>query len=147
MFSTNIKRSVATLGVVAGLLAAAVPASAATLDNAEILDAVKAPRANSSEVAVESVTQARVNAPFTLNVASSEVFELNVVGGTQVGSEGVKAPKPSDADRSVSITNGNADDQMALSPQAPTSDGLISVTADAGSGDDNLRGEAIDIIP
>ena len=54
----------------AGLLAAAGPASAltltgsggggsATLDNAEILDAVKAPRANSSEVAVESVTQAR----------------------------------------------------------------------------------------
>ena len=50
MFSTNLKRSVATLGVVAGLLAAAVPASAvtlngsgggdsATLDNAEILDA------------------------------------------------------------------------------------------------------------
>jgi hypothetical protein len=70
MLSTTIKRSVAALGVVAGLLAAAVPASAvtlngsgggdsATLDNAEILDAVKAARANSNEVAVESVTQAR----------------------------------------------------------------------------------------
>jgi hypothetical protein len=31
MFSTTLKRSAATLGVVAGLLAAAVPASAATM--------------------------------------------------------------------------------------------------------------------
>jgi hypothetical protein len=78
MFSTTIKRSVATLGVVAGLLAAAVPASAqigpATMGN---LHTEPGPR-----------------------VASSEVFELNTFGGndsldargTQVGSEGVKAP-------------------------------------------------------
>ena len=64
MFSTNLKRSVATLGVVAGLLAAAGPASAQVMPGTM---GVKAPT--------------KVNAPFTLDVATSEVFELNTFGG------------------------------------------------------------------
>ena len=140
MFSTTIKRSVATLGVVAGLLAAAVPASAIEIGTTETLDMnVKAP--TNAPAPIDS-------GPGDDNIWNNgDGNDVAAAKGTQVGSEGVKAPKPSDADRSVSITNGNADDQMAFSPQAPTSDGLISVTADAGSGNDNLRGEAIDIIP
>jgi hypothetical protein len=82
MFSINLKRSAATLGVVAGVLAAAGPASAQALpgvvgvkapasaagpgsilinngtgDDQMVLAGSKAPRANSSEVAIESATQ------------------------------------------------------------------------------------------
>ena len=77
MFSNNLKRSVATLGVVAGLLAAAVPASADTLNG--------------------SGGGTGVN----LDIGTSEKLDMNA----------------------------------------------IPITADAGSGNDNLRGEAIDIIP
>ena len=79
MFSTTIKRSVATLGVVAGLLAAAVPASA-------------------------------------------------MVGGDEADTVTGKAAVLTDYDRN------------SFSPQAPTSDGLIAVTVDAGSGNDNVKG-------
>ena len=84
MFSSNLKRSVATLGVVAGLLAAAVPASA-------------------------------------------------MVGGDEADTVTGKAAVLTDYDR-----NG-------FSPQAPTSDGLISITADAGSGNDNLRADSNEV--
>ena len=82
MFSTTIKRSVATLGVAAGLLAAAVPASA--------------------QIAPGSMG---VKPPSTEQLTNLQTQELKAPtnAGTQVGSEGVKA--------------------------------------------DNLRGEAIDIIP
>jgi len=56
------------------------------------------------------VHYARVNAPFTLDVASSEVFELNTFGGN---------------------------DTLDV---APGLGGLIAVQADAGSGDDRLKG-------
>jgi Ca2+-binding RTX toxin-like protein len=56
------------------------------------------------------VHYARVNAPFTLDVATSEVFELNTFGG-----------------------NDTLD-------AAPGVGALIAVTADAGSGDDRLKG-------
>ncbi len=134
MFSTTIKRSVATLGVVAGLLVAAGPASAQVLPG---MVGVKAPTKAGTQVGHEGHNavliqkhdhqSALVKAPskatdpsgagasFTLDVASSEAFELNTFGltehegaafrgevtglepnalGTQVGSEGVKAPKP-----------------------------------------------------
>ena len=82
MFSTNLKRSVATLGVVAGLLAAAVPASAGT------------PKGVMPSSPNDALT---VKAP---TVSNAEVFELNTLGGndtldatgTQVGSEGIWAP-------------------------------------------------------
>jgi hypothetical protein len=144
MFSTTIKRSVATLGVVAGLLVAAGPASAQVMPG---MIGVKAPTMAGTQVGHEGHSavliqkhdhqNALVKAPskatdpsgagasLTLDVASSEVFELNTFGltehegahgitcldqdlvtvkgptdspscgdaeGTQVGSEGVKAP-------------------------------------------------------
>jgi hypothetical protein len=63
MFSITLKRSAATLGVVAGLLAAAAPANAMGTSGQQGNDAltVKAPRDNSSEVLMESLTLARVN--------------------------------------------------------------------------------------
>ena len=79
MFSNTLKRSAATLGVVAGLLAAAVPASA-------------------------------------------------MVGGDEADTVTGKAAVLTDYDRN------------SFSPQAPTSDGLIAVTVDAGSGNDNVKG-------
>ena len=56
------------------------------------------------------VHYARVNAPFTLDVASSEVFELNTFGGN---------------------------DTLDVAPGVGA---LIAVTVDAGSGDDKLKG-------
>jgi Ca2+-binding RTX toxin-like protein len=61
-------------------------------------------------VVAGKVHYARVNAPFTLDVASSEVFELNTFGGNDT------------------LTT------------APGLGGLIAVTVDAGSGDDNMVG-------
>ena len=48
----------------------------------------KAPRANSSEIAVEGLRQAR-------NLNDVEAIDFNALG-TQVGSEGVKAPTKAD---------------------------------------------------
>jgi Ca2+-binding RTX toxin-like protein len=61
-------------------------------------------------VVAGKVHYARVNAPFTLDVASSEVFELNTFGGNDT------------------LTT------------APGLGALIAVTVDAGSGDDNIVG-------
>jgi Ca2+-binding RTX toxin-like protein len=61
-------------------------------------------------VVAGKVHYARVNAPFTLDVASSEVFELNTFGGNDT------------------LTTG------------PGLGALIAVTVDAGSGDDNMVG-------
>jgi Ca2+-binding RTX toxin-like protein len=61
-------------------------------------------------VVAGKVHYARVNAPFTLDVASSEVFELNTFGG---------------------------DDTLTT---APGLGALIAVTVDAGSGNDNMVG-------
>jgi len=61
-------------------------------------------------VVAGKVHYARVNAPFTLDVASSEVFELNTFGGNDT------------------LTT------------APGLGALIAVTVDAGSGDDNMVG-------
>jgi hypothetical protein len=58
MSSSTLKRSAATLGVVTGLLAAAVPAGA------------------------------HVGASSTRDVASSEVFELNTFGGNDTLTDG-----------------------------------------------------------
>ncbi len=104
MFSNNLKRSVATLGVVAGVLAAAVPASAIPVGVSPPgeIDALKA---GASEVLYETVT-VKTDVPDARNIsiATAEVFELNTIGGndtlsargTQVGSEGVKAPTDAD---------------------------------------------------
>ena len=60
MSSTTIKRSVATLGVVAGLLAAAVPASAAHVPN-DFAGAVL--NVTAPEPSDEGQTQSRKPAP------------------------------------------------------------------------------------
>jgi hypothetical protein len=113
MFSTTIKRSVATLGVVAGLLAAAGPASAQILDGPVLAKAGPQPEAGgylatdpSSEVDNQirlSIGGAEaagfVKAPANATSVSNEAVDLmnNWVtaptnAGTQVGSEGVKVP-------------------------------------------------------
>ena len=78
MFSITLKRSAATLGVVAGLLAAAGPAGAqvgiGTMGLTTPHSGSNAPRANSSEIAVESLTQAR-------NLNDVEAIDFNALGG------------------------------------------------------------------
>ena len=82
MSSITVKRSVATLGLVAGLLAAAVPASAN-------------PRNDGGQSASASF----------IEIGTTETLDMNAFGGndtldargTQVGSEGVKAPNKADA--------------------------------------------------
>ena len=132
MLSTTIKRSVATLGVVAGLLAAAVPASAvtlngsgggdsSTLDNAELLDAVKGPKPSDADRTLITNGSAddnmyhlpdvndevlAVKAPASAQGGPQDpAFRFEMAGlpvkaptnaGTQVGSEGVKAPTRAD---------------------------------------------------
>ena len=67
MFSSTLKRSVATLGVVAGLLAAAGPASAQIgVATTGTLHSGPGPVSNEA---------------LRLDVASSEVFKLNTFGG------------------------------------------------------------------
>jgi hypothetical protein len=110
MLSITLKRSAATLGVVAGLLAGAGPASAQLNDLTQTPQAagvgnVKAPSKAGTQVGHEGHNavliqkhdhqNALVTAPskatdpsgagasFTLGVASSEVFELNTFGLTE----------------------------------------------------------------
>jgi hypothetical protein len=81
MFSTNLKRSAATLGVVAGVLAGAGSASAAP----------DAP--NSSSLKDTLVSGYNVKAAVGVRENGSQGFvNAPTNAGTQVGSEGVKAP-------------------------------------------------------
>jgi hypothetical protein len=77
MPSSSLRCITATLGVLAGLLAAAAPAGAQILDGPVLWDT---PRAN---------TGFEIKAVVVLIGANDYGF-----AGTQVGSEGVKAPKP-----------------------------------------------------
>ena len=124
MFGNNLKRSVATLGVVAGLLAAAGPASAMPAGTAPPLhnDALQAGQSENQGMFNDNVPLEQV--PFNKGAASERpqgvIWDLleQANAGTQVGSEGVKAP-------AKTWTDG---DNNSL-------------------GHSNLRGEAIDIIP
>jgi len=84
MFSTTIKRSVATLGVLAGLLAVAGPASASGGGDGLPYESISL---NASRTSILQDT-----------LVSGYNFKGKVIGlepnalGTQVGSEGVKAP-------------------------------------------------------
>ena len=88
MLSNNLKRSVATLGVVAGLLAAAGPASALGVGVGE----------NGSQGAVKAPT-------FMHGDFSSVVVKAPTNAGTQVGSEGVIGDVPTET---VSFIKGAA---------------------------------------
>jgi len=111
MFSTTIKRSVATLGVVAGLLAAVGPASAQL-----------------PATTVVGVTTPHPGSKAPAGVSGKEMTDA------------VKAPAANTVFTSVS--NVFKGEMIGLEP-----DYAIAITVDAGSGNDNLRGEAIDIIP
>ena len=85
MFSITLKRSAATLVVVAGLLAAAGPASAQILDGPVLAKA--GPQAPKPSVVVIDLDD-----PFFRLASKGEVIGLEPNAlGTQVGSEGVKA--------------------------------------------------------
>jgi len=90
MFSLTLKRLAATLGVVAGLLAAAAPASAQILDGPILWDT---PRANNTWGPIVYVRTEGGGLTLARNLNDVEAIDLNALG-TQVGSEGVKAPKP-----------------------------------------------------
>ena len=90
MFSIALKRSAATLGVVAALLAAAAPASAQILDGPILRNA---PRANNTWGPIVYVGTSGGGLTLARNLNDIEAIDLNALG-TQVGSEGVKAPKP-----------------------------------------------------
>jgi hypothetical protein len=114
MFSTTIKRSVATLGVVAGLLAAAGPASAQILDGPVLGKAGPQPEAGgylatdpSSEVdnsirgdAQDTQTRRASSLKDTLvsgynfKAAAEGTPDWMLGGLAQVGSEGVKDDVP-----------------------------------------------------
>ena len=106
MFSTNLKRSVAILGVVAGFLVAAGPASAMNGQEGDDTLAVKAPKplagiqsevepvelraapqrdrgqGNPAGTQVSAWHQTVVEGEISsLSIATAEVFELNLMGG------------------------------------------------------------------
>ncbi len=89
MFNITLKRSLATMAVVAGLLVAAGPASAAGVSTGhERTSAVNGKTNAGTQVGSEGVKAPSKAEPFfgglgddTLDVASSEVFELNTLGG------------------------------------------------------------------
>ena len=123
MFSITLRRAAATLGVVAGLLAAAAPASAQSLPGMIGLKAgssegvkapvpanclvdfapgvcylhtVKAPASPTSQVftSVSNVAPRRLQGGAIMSALNDvEAIDLNALG-TQVGSEGVKGPRP-----------------------------------------------------
>ena len=104
MPSTNLKRTAATLGVLAGLLAAAAPASA-QLPATTVGVTTPQPGSTTStrelwvwHEAARNGVVTNNNDPDTMRI-NSEVGSVELVGadarGTQVGSEGVKPPKPS----------------------------------------------------
>ena len=135
MLSITLRRSAATLGVVlAGLLAAAAPAGAQFWEgtslrsqaagpaSAQVLPGmmgVKAPRANSSEVAMESVTQAR-----SLN--DVEVIDFNALG-TQIGALGIV--KSSDSDKGSGFIVPDNGPDVYLHSSALKTAGLTRVEA------------------
>ena len=151
MFSNNLKRSVATLGVVAGLLAAAVPASALSggISGEEMTKAIagKAPtNAWPSKIEITSVKGAepsRTSPPFVpgarnISIATTEVFELNTFGtldpvehrggnDTQLAAGGAHGLKPD--------SNEVAVEGITLSHEGGIWRGIV---ADAGSGDDRI---------
>jgi hypothetical protein len=90
MFSITRRRSEAALGVVAGLLAATAPASAQILDGPLKWDT---PRAGNAWGPIVYVGTGGGGLTLARNLDDVEAIDLNAFG-TQVGSDGVKAPKP-----------------------------------------------------
>jgi hypothetical protein len=121
MLTITLKRSAATLGVVAGLLAAAGPASAKTMAE-DSWTAAKAPGAWVwHEAARNGVTAAGPTEIFDHGITQADdrptesvSFLTAAAEGTQVGSEGVKAPTP------TAVLIQKHDGQCALKAPTPT---------------------------
>jgi hypothetical protein len=133
MFSCTLKRSAATLGVVAGLLAAAGPASAQILDGPVLAKAGPQPEAGGYKAPKPSVV-IDLNDPF-FRLAGHDTLYAR---GTQVGSEGV-----TDNGVPLEIVSFTFKGEViGLEPNA-----LGTQVGSEGVKANNLRGEAIDIIP
>jgi hypothetical protein len=90
MLSTNLKRSAATLGVVAGLLAAAGPASAQILDGPVLAKAGPQPVAGGY---LATDPRSEDNNSIRLSIGGAEAagfVKAPATAGTQVGSDGGK---------------------------------------------------------
>ena len=127
MFSITLKRLAATLGVVAGLLAAAAPASAQILDGPILWDT---PRASNTWGPIVYVGTGGGGLTLARNLNDVEAIDLNALG-TQVGSEGVKAPKPpaSSEERTESISS---DDLKAAGTETGNPERKRSINASGG---------------
>jgi hypothetical protein len=128
MLSTTLKRSAATLGVVAGLLATAGPASAQILDGPILAKA-------GPEAPKPSVVVIDLNDPF-FRLASNDTLPAR---DTQVGSEGAK-------DNGVPLETVSLTFKGEVIGMEPNALGT-QVGSEGVKAVNNLRGEAIDIIP
>ena len=102
MFTINIKRSAAALAVTAGLFAAAAPASHAFSwsENQTGSHTVKAPVKTSQGFHDLLISSYSVKAkPTKAKHANGRAKASSYARGTQVGSEGVKAPASADHER------------------------------------------------
>ena len=159
MFSSNLKRSVATLGVVAGLLAAAVPASAQVMPGTM---GVTTPQVGSEGVKA-SVPPSLID--YQGGVLSFHTGKAPTNAGTQVGSEGVKATDtrftvdPQDgATRGTQVVSEGVKAPTGAEPRSAWhqsvvegqlntlgGDDSLSVVADAGAGNDTLRADSNEV--
>lgn len=134
MFSITLKRSAATLGVVAGLLAAAAPASAGTMGvntghegtSARFL---KAPASPTSEGQLLFKGEVVGLEPFKDRYTIPAGFVNGCAPGSaplrQVGGEGVKAPVPASL---VDYAPGVCYFHTVKAPASPTSEVFTSVS-------------------
>ena len=132
MFSTTLKQSVATLGVVAGLLAAAGPASAGTMgvntgQEGTSARFLKAPASPTSEGQLLFKGEVVGLEPFKDRYTIPAGFVNGCAPGSapvrQVGSEGVKAPVPASL---VDYAPGVCYFHTVKAPANATSAGSIS---------------------
>ena len=106
MLSSTLKRTAATLSVLAGVLAAAAPASAQIPPTTTGViaveipgDTVKAPCTNS--VSGTEMTDALRSANASASPTSQVFTSVSNATGTQIGSEGVTEPKAFDVSLSL----------------------------------------------
>jgi hypothetical protein len=120
MPSTTLKHAAATVGVLAGLLAAAGPASAQILDGPVLAKAGHKP----------SVVVIDLDDPFFRLAGNDTLY----APGTQIGSEGVKTPSAEsvwhEAARNGVVTNNNDPDtwrKEGLSPKQTLLDAHMEI--------------------
>ncbi|MGZ8633234.1 MAG: calcium-binding protein [Solirubrobacteraceae bacterium] len=100
-----------------------------------------APDVSQISVVAGKVHYARTNAPFTLDVATSEVFELNTFGGNDT----LDVQPGVGALIAITADAGSGDDRLNGGDEADTfSGGLGNDTLDPGAGADSVDGQAGD---